>query len=217
MSAAHAAATATTTTTTLSDSLGRSSVTPCTLDTNRVGPHPYFSSHVLASVSVCRYSRSVVKDYNHAVYGSHMSPSVGSLHYALPQQSHAPPRTLIPPGGDGGSASGQQQQTDPQMFRPPTHELSHQAPRSAGKRKQHDPFGEDKGNKRRRQGSYGGVDGDEGGTNSESHGAKHWTDDEKTKFFIWLLGSDEHWDTFTTKMNTCFREVISAHLCHSSA
>ena len=43
-----------------------------------------------------------------------------------------------------------------------------------------------------------------------SGGPKHWTDDEKSKLFHWLLDSDERWEAFGTKMNTVFREA-----CHS--
>jgi len=79
--------------------------------------------------------------------------------------------------------------------------------------------GDDKPVKRRRGSQYGhghtqdhasGVGGaseDLLGGAADNPGAKHWSDEEKTKFFIWLLGSDEHWEQFGTKMNTCFREV----------
>lgn len=98
------------------------------------------------------------------------------------------------------------------MYRSPNLELSQQhEPRSAGKRKQSDGSPGEKSSKKRKQ-SIGGLDGDEI-TTPDNHGAKHWTDEEKTKFFVWLLGSDEHWDAFSTKMNTCFREAS----CHHSA
>lgn len=46
----------------------------------------------------------------------------------------------------------------------------------------------------------------EGGVNTA---ARHWSDEEKTKLFVWLLGqeTDEHFDALKTKKNTCFREV----------
>ena len=58
-------------------------------------------------------------------------------------------------------------------------------------------------------GAGAGEDGEEGqdlevGPNG---GAKHWTEEEKTRFFTWMLTSDEHWDAFKTRMNTVFREV----------
>ncbi|KIP04391.1 hypothetical protein PHLGIDRAFT_195715 [Phlebiopsis gigantea 11061_1 CR5-6] len=39
-----------------------------------------------------------------------------------------------------------------------------------------------------------------------SGGPKHWTDEEKSRLFHWLLDSDERWEAFGTKMNTVFRE-----------
>ncbi|EIM91444.1 uncharacterized protein STEHIDRAFT_137143 [Stereum hirsutum FP-91666 SS1] len=49
-----------------------------------------------------------------------------------------------------------------------------------------------------------GVEGEGGGNTA----ARHWSDDEKTKLFVWLLGQemDEHFDALKTKKNTCFRE-----------
>ncbi|KZT19798.1 hypothetical protein NEOLEDRAFT_1077168 [Neolentinus lepideus HHB14362 ss-1] len=37
---------------------------------------------------------------------------------------------------------------------------------------------------------------------------KHWTDDEKTKFFAWLMGvgQDDHWNSLRASKNACFRE-----------
>ena len=79
--------------------------------------------------------------------------------------------------------------------------------------------GDDKPGKKRRGSQYGqghapdhansggGANEDMLGGAIDNPGAKHWSDEEKTKFFIWLLGSDEHWEQFGTKMNTCFREV----------
>lgn len=69
------------------------------------------------------------------------------------------------------------------------------------------------------QGSENGGDGgddDEDADGGEGEGgmstaARHWSDDEKTKLFVWLLGRDmdEHFDALKTKKNTCFREVSS--------
>lgn len=40
-------------------------------------------------------------------------------------------------------------------------------------------------------------------------GAKHWTDDEKTKLFNWLMGpgQDDHWNSLRATKNSCLREV----------
>ena len=84
--------------------------------------------------------------------------------------------------------------------------------------------GDDKPGKKRRGSQYGqghapdhgsgsgGANEDSLGGAIDNPGAKHWSDEEKTKFFIWLLGSDEHWEQFGTKMNTCFREVREMNL-----
>ena len=99
--------------------------------------------------------------------------------------------------------------------------------RSTTKRKQSDAMpGDDKSGKRRRGSQYGhshtqdhvsasggGASEDLLGGTVDNPGAKHWSDEEKTKFFIWLLGSDEHWEQFGTKMNTCFREVRRTPFC----
>lgn len=42
-----------------------------------------------------------------------------------------------------------------------------------------------------------------------SQGAKHWTDDEKSKLFTWLMGpaNDDHWNALRATKNSCLREV----------
>lgn len=83
-----------------------------------------------------------------------------------------------------------------------------------GKRKQPDSgMSEGSVRKRRQRAPNGGdLDGDgdmhdlDVGPNG---GPKHWTEGEKTKFFTWMLTSDDHWDAFRTRMNTVFREVRS--------
>ncbi|KAF7375196.1 hypothetical protein MSAN_00406200 [Mycena sanguinolenta] len=39
-------------------------------------------------------------------------------------------------------------------------------------------------------------------------GAKHWTDDEKTQLFQWLMGQghDDHWNSLRATKNSCLRE-----------
>ncbi|KAI0690621.1 hypothetical protein BC835DRAFT_1417656 [Cytidiella melzeri] len=43
-----------------------------------------------------------------------------------------------------------------------------------------------------------------------SGGAKHWTDEEKTRLFQWMLTDDSRWEAFGSKMNTIFREGSAA-------
>lgn len=102
-----------------------------------------------------------------------------------------------------------------------------------GKRKQPDSTTSDASGKKRRQRMGGGsvsaagpgVDDGEEAQDLEvgpNGGAKHWTEEEKTRFFTWMLTSDEHWDAFRTRMNTVFREVRvlrflpALPLCHCS-
>ncbi|KAL1738979.1 hypothetical protein HDZ31DRAFT_86042 [Schizophyllum fasciatum] len=42
-------------------------------------------------------------------------------------------------------------------------------------------------------------------------GAKHWTDEEKTKLFTWLMGpnQDEHWNALRATKNSCLRDCAS--------
>jgi hypothetical protein len=55
----------------------------------------------------------------------------------------------------------------------------------------------------------GGVGGDGFDGENGGQGAKHWTDEEKTKLFEWLMapGQDEHWNALRATKNSCLREV----------
>ena len=59
----------------------------------------------------------------------------------------------------------------------------------------------------------GEVAKDEGDV-GPSGGPKHWSDEEKSRLFHWMLDNDERWEAFGTKMNTVFREV-STHVLHA--
>lgn len=53
-------------------------------------------------------------------------------------------------------------------------------------------------------------DGADGGDDEDvgpGGGAKHWTVEEKTRLFSWILEDDERWEQFGSKMNVIFREV----------
>ncbi|KAG6898214.1 hypothetical protein C0992_003326 [Termitomyces sp. T32_za158] len=52
-------------------------------------------------------------------------------------------------------------------------------------------------------------DGDAFDLDGTGQGAKHWTDDEKSKLFNWLMGPghDEHWNALRATKNSCLREV----------
>jgi hypothetical protein len=50
-----------------------------------------------------------------------------------------------------------------------------------------------------------------------AQGAKHWTDDEKTRLFEWLMGpgQEEHWNALRATKNSCLREVRLPFLNYS--
>lgn len=47
-----------------------------------------------------------------------------------------------------------------------------------------------------------------------AQGAKHWTDEEKSKLFTWLMGPghDDHWNSLRATKNSCLREVSARNL-----
>ncbi|KAI0267686.1 hypothetical protein BC834DRAFT_980153 [Gloeopeniophorella convolvens] len=80
---------------------------------------------------------------------------------------------------------------------------------SSSKRKQLDsPYSHAPGKKRRPDGYDDDADDADPAEDGGAGGARHWTDDEKTKLFSWLMGpnEDEHFDALRTKKNTCFRD-----------
>lgn len=58
-------------------------------------------------------------------------------------------------------------------------------------------------------------DGDSFDIDGSAQGAKHWTDEEKSKLFSWLMGpgQDEHWNSLRATKNSCLREVRITILC----
>ncbi|RPD61113.1 hypothetical protein L227DRAFT_574736 [Lentinus tigrinus ALCF2SS1-6] len=132
-----------------------------------------------------------------------------------------------PQQAQAGPALSQSQQTEPQEEEeeegspgPSPSALTMTGNSSAsvnGKRKQPDSATPDASGKKRRQrvgggsASAAGVIGEDGEEAQDlevgpNGGAKHWTEEEKTRFFTWMLTSEEHWDAFRTRMNTVFRE-----------
>ncbi|KAG6854375.1 hypothetical protein C0991_007366 [Blastosporella zonata] len=74
------------------------------------------------------------------------------------------------------------------------------------KRKQVDPPLNTQVLKRRRD-----EDGDTFDLDGTGQGAKHWTDEEKSKLFNWLMGpgQDEHWNSLRATKNSCLRECAN--------
>ena len=77
------------------------------------------------------------------------------------------------------------------------------------KRKQVDGSMNNQTQKRRRETAGGGDEGDSYDMDGNAQGAKHWTDEEKSKLFTWLMGAnqEEHWNSLRATKNSCLREV----------
>jgi hypothetical protein len=56
--------------------------------------------------------------------------------------------------------------------------------------------------------------GDSFDIDGSAQGAKHWTDEEKTRLFTWLMGQgqDEHWNSLRATKNSCLREVCDGFI-----
>jgi hypothetical protein len=96
----------------------------------------------------------------------------------------------------------------------PVQTVDRQPTSSSSKRKQlESQYTQGAGKKRRSDVYDDDADDTEVGEDGGAGGARHWTDEEKTKLFNWLMGpnEDEHFDALRTKKNTCFRDV--SHFC----
>jgi len=92
----------------------------------------------------------------------------------------------------------------------PVQTVDRQPTASSSKRKQLDSqYNQGAGKKRRSDVYEDEPDDPDVGEDAGASGARHWTDEEKTKLFNWLMGpnEDEHFDALRTKKNTCFRDV----------
>jgi hypothetical protein len=77
------------------------------------------------------------------------------------------------------------------------------------KRKQVDGSMNAQTHKRRRETAGGGDEGEPYDLDGNAQGAKHWTDEEKSKLFTWLMGpgQEDHWNSLRATKNSCLREV----------
>ncbi|KAH7925486.1 hypothetical protein BV22DRAFT_1011093 [Leucogyrophana mollusca] len=143
--------------------------------------------------------------------GSHLTPTLSSrtaFHdgYRL---SDSPPSVIDPTGATQRSG-----QAPAGPSHSPIHEFSiplqgdNQAA-NALKRKQADGIANITNglSKRRREGEeiMDAFD-------TDSHGSKHWTEEEKSKLFNWLMGpgEDDHWNALRATKNSCLREARCA-------
>jgi hypothetical protein len=72
--------------------------------------------------------------------------------------------------------------------------------------------------KKRREGDEAGG-GDVFDSDMTAQGAKHWSDEEKSKLFEWLMGpgQDDHWNALRATKNSCLREASRRYsIAHSA-
>ncbi|KAF8969224.1 hypothetical protein BDZ97DRAFT_1754817 [Flammula alnicola] len=114
--------------------------------------------------------------------------------------SHSPPTTIAQPGTSGHAAASS-------SHSPLTFTVQGQATSPAMKRKQVDNNMNAQALKRRRE-TGGGDEGDSYDMDGGAQGAKHWTDDEKSRLFNWLMGpgQEDHWNALRATKNSCLRE-----------
>ncbi|KAG1831991.1 hypothetical protein DFJ58DRAFT_848085 [Suillus subalutaceus] len=153
---------------------------------------------------------SNVSSLNQAL-GSHLNPTISGrpqFHDGGAYRLSDSPPTILDSNGAPRSA----QPIPGSSHTSPIHEFSvlptnETQTTSVPKRKQTDglaPSGSSQSGKRRREGDDMGDPFD----TDAAHGSKHWTDDEKTKLFNWLMGSgeDNHWNALRATKNSCLRE-----------
>ncbi|KAF7330288.1 hypothetical protein MVEN_02466700 [Mycena venus] len=133
---------------------------------------------------------------SHQSIGQALGPHInGSYSRQQPQDGYRISQSQSPPTAHGSSGHG----TAALTFQPVNGQSS-----SSMKRKQTDNILTGHVSKRRRE-AEDSVDPyeDAGGA-----GAKHWTDEEKTQLFQWLMGPahDDHWNSLRATKNSCLRE-----------
>ncbi|KAI0649285.1 hypothetical protein C8Q79DRAFT_949823 [Trametes meyenii] len=137
----------------------------------------------------------------------------GYAHHVMPYAQEPPP-----PGGElvfttSGDLPGPSAAASSETGLGENNSASSSANGSASansKRKQPDSTSEAAARKRRQRVGEDAADADGEDLNiGPNGGPKHWTEDEKTRFFTWMLTNDDHWDAFRTRMNTVFRECSS--------
>jgi hypothetical protein len=131
--------------------------------------------------------------------GSHLNPGAAynrTTEYRNPSTS---PPTLTQTGPTHAGPSSNHS--------PLTFAVAGQSP--AMKRKQVDGSMNNQTQKRRRDTTGAGDEGDSYDMDGNVQGAKHWTDDEKSKLFTWLMGAgqEDHWNSLRATKNSCLREV----------
>lgn len=147
--------------------------------------------------------------------GSHLTPTLSArstFHDGTFGMTDSPPTIL---DSNGSGARPAQPVAGPS--RSPIHEytvpLTNDSPATNVLKRKHtdgaNAISNSQMGKRRREGQ------DVAEFDSDSvHGSKHWTEEEKTKLFTWLMdpSEDEHWNSLRSTKNSCFREVFIADI-----
>ncbi|GBE87789.1 hypothetical protein SCP_1200130 [Sparassis crispa] len=129
----------------------------------------------------------------HAYYPTNVAPYSSSLSGATSLPSAGPSHSHTIPSTPGPSSGKRRQPDDPST-----------TPSSSASKRRRAPVASPGVAEERAD--YEKEDPDVG----PNGGPKHWTDQEKTNLFTWILCNDAHWDAFNTKMNTVFRDTATA-------
>lgn len=136
-----------------------------------------------------------------------MSPSF-QTNFRLPSgsPSHSPISTQI------DLVHSPHHHPGPSNARSPLHQFSvplpgveHESTSAALKRKQNE--NDSGGASKRRRDADENIDDGDGGP-----GAKHWSEEEKTRLFNWIMGpdQDDHWNSLRAAKNSALRDVITS-------
>lgn len=125
--------------------------------------------------------------------GSHLAAAAVSQTSAYPRTDYRNPSTSPPTLTQPSHATASPLFTVQQVASPALKRKQTDAQMSAQKRRR--DVAEDAD-------TFADMDG--GG-----QGAKHWTDEEKTKLFTWLMapGHEDHWNQLRATKNSCLRDV----------
>ncbi|KAL4062857.1 hypothetical protein J3A83DRAFT_4108049 [Scleroderma citrinum] len=153
-----------------------------------------------------------VSSLNQAL-GSHLTSGLSSratFHEGSYRLTDSPP-TLVDANGNARPNQVVANSSPHQAMHDFTVSLSNDSPAVNGAKRKHvdgsNPLSNTHMGKRRRDADDIGPDFD----NDPAHGSKHWTEDEKTELFKWLMadGEDDHWNALRTAKNSCFRKCAA--------
>ncbi|KAG6332468.1 hypothetical protein ID866_6624 [Astraeus odoratus] len=176
----------------------------CTLCSDPNMPYAHIARDPTLPASVSAVSSTL----NQAL-GSHLTPgplgSRAAFHESSYRLTDSPP-TLIDANGNARTVAGSPHQAMHDF----TVSLTNEGPAANGVKRKHNdgtnPLSNAQMGKRRREvEDLGDYD------NDPANGSKHWTEEEKTELFQWLMGDgqDDHWNALRTAKNSCFRKCAA--------